>query len=282
MRNAILLLSGSMPGPERQAPVMRRISHPESTPMTIDAVVFDAYGTLYDIQSVATATRKAYPHHAELITQVWRLKQLEYTWLRSAMPAYRSFRQVSEESLAYTLAAIGLPPDDDRLAFIMDKYLHLDPYPETLGALDALHGLPRAILSNGNPDMLEPLVENTGLRPHLEAIISVDAVGVFKPDPRAYDLVRATLRVEPAQVLFVSSNSFDACAAKHYGFQVAWIERVPAAALHAEVASEPSPGPLTVFKLLRMRQERLGVEVDHRLSSLNELAQVLANANGSV
>jgi len=246
--------------------------------MTISAVVFDAYGTLYDVQSVATATREVYPDHADLITQAWRLKQLEYTWLRTAMQAYRPFSQVCDESLAYTLDAIGLPVDETRRAHIMDTYLHLEPYAETLAALDALEGVPRAILSNGDPDMLERLVRNTGLDSRLEAIMSVEAKRVFKPDPRAYDLVQEVLGIAPASVLFVSSNSFDASAARHYGFQVAWVERVTAEQLRAELDENPSPGPQTLFRLLRMRQEHLGIQVDHRLSALTELEGIVSDS----
>ena len=108
--------------------------------MTIDAFVFDAYGTLFDVQSVSQITHQEYPQHGDLITQVWRLKQLEYTWLRSQMQAYRSFWDISEESLVYTLRAIGLPADAATIERILDKYLRLDPYPDCHDALAALGG----------------------------------------------------------------------------------------------------------------------------------------------
>lgn len=242
--------------------------------MTISAVVFDAYGTLYDVQSVAATTEEEYPGQGSLITQVWRLKQLEYTWLRSQMDAYRSFWDVSEESLAYSLDAVGAPRDAAKTARIMDKYLHLDPYPETAEALDMLSDVPLAILSNGNQQMLDALVANTGLKDKLGAVISVESKRVFKPNARAYDLVQETLNVEPAEVLFVSSNSFDATAAKNYGFQVAWIERVTAKALHAELDGNAEPGPLTLFKMLRMREENFGFSADHYLSALTDLRKI--------
>lgn len=240
--------------------------------MTFGAVVFDAYGTLYDVQSVAAVTGREYPRHGGLIAQLWRLKQLEYTWLRSQMGAYRDFWEVSEESLRYALDVVGAERDAGKLARIMDSYLHLDPYPDAADALDALSGTPRVILSNGTRKMLDALVANTGLEERLEAIISVDEKRLFKPSPAAYDLVGATLGLSPGEVLFVSSNSFDAVAAKRYGFRVAWIERVSAAALQAELRDDPEPGPTTLFKLLRMREERLGIEVDHRLGALTEIA----------
>lgn len=243
--------------------------------MAIDAVVFDAYGTLYDVQSVSAVTEQEFPGHGDLITQVWRMKQLEYTWLRSQMGSYRSFWQVSEESLAFTLDVIGLPNDPARFQRIMQKYLHLDPYPEAIAALQALQGRQRAILSNGNQPILDALVANTGLADHLEAVISVDQAGVFKPNPRAYDLVQARLGVSPDRVLFVSSNSFDATGAKNYGFQVAWIQRVTARALRDEIAAAGTVGPATMFKMLRLREEAFDLPADHYLASLADLARIV-------
>ncbi len=243
--------------------------------MTIEAVVFDAYGTLYDVHSVFDVTEQEFPGHGNLITQVWRLKQLEYTWLRSQMGAYQSFWKISEESLSYTLDALGLPNDPARFERIMEKYLHLNPYPDTIPALQGLKGVKRAILSNGNQEILDKLVANTGLDNHLEAVISVESKCIFKPNPAAYDLIGETLGVKPENVLFVSSNSFDACAAKNYGLQVAWIERVTANALRSELKTG-AEGPATMFRLLRMRQEHFGMDPDHRLSSLTELPALTA------
>ena len=242
--------------------------------MTIDAFVFDAYGTLYDVHSVYEITSQEFPEHGELITQVWRLKQLEYTWLRSQMQSYRSFWEISEESLVYTLKAIGLPTEKDIIDRILDKYLHLDPYPECIDALDALSGVPLAILSNGNQEILDALVKNTGLHSKLAAVISVDQVRTFKPSPKAYELVEQTLKVKPENVMFVSSNSFDAMAAKQFGFQVAWIERVTPQAMAAEIASKDVVDPTTMFKILRMQLENFGLEPDHRLSSLSDLVSL--------
>src|SRR6476660_7775046 len=134
-----------------------------SFPMTIKAIVFDAYGTLYDIQSVAAVTEEAFPGYGEIITQVWRIKQLEYTWLRSLMRRYQDFSVVTRESLAYTLRCLGLKYDEQVFARIMDKYLHLDLYPDALASLNAMKDRKLAILSNGSPDMLNALVKNSGL-----------------------------------------------------------------------------------------------------------------------
>ena len=244
--------------------------------MNIKAVVFDAYGTLYDVQSVADVTEDAFPGYGAIITQIWRLKQLEYTWLRSLMRRYQDFSVLTLDSLAYTLRVLGLQCDDDTFTRIMDKYLHLDLYPDAMDALTALKGKKLAILSNGSPDMLNALVKNTGLDQVLEATISVDDKKVFKPAPDAYTLIREKLGVAPANVLFVSSNPWDACGAKAFGLNVAWIERVtPEAMALACVESESVP-PVTMFWALRTQMDALGIEVDHRIRSLSELSKVVA------
>ena len=194
--------------------------------MTIKAVVFDAYGTLYDIQSVAEITEQAFPGYGDMITQIWRIKQLEYSWLRSLMRRYQDFSTVTRDSLVYTLRVLGLTHDDAVFARILDKYLHLDLYPDARDALSALKGNKLAILSNGSPGMLNALVKNSGLDTVLDATISVDAKKVFKPSPEAYALIEQILGVAPREVLFVSSNPWDACGAKAFGLTVAWIERV--------------------------------------------------------
>src|SRR6185437_428282 len=134
----------------------------ESATMTIKAVVFDAYGTLYDVQSVAAVTEEAFPGYGEIITQVWRIKQLEYSWLRSLMRRYEDFSVITRESLAYTLKTLGLKYDASVFERIMDKYVHLDLYPDARRALTDLKRYKLAILSNGSSDMLNTLVRNTG------------------------------------------------------------------------------------------------------------------------
>ncbi|WP_113910982.1 haloacid dehalogenase type II [Roseovarius dicentrarchi] len=240
--------------------------------MAIKAIVFDAYGTLYDVQSLSQITNAEFPRHGELITQVWRLKQLEYTWLRTLMQSYQSFWDISRDSLEFTLNAIGQTASPAQIDRIMEKYLNLDPYPEAIDALTALKGVPLAILSNGNQTMLDALVQNSGLDKHLDAVISVEKARKFKPDPDAYGLVESALNVRPADVLFVSSNAFDATAAKDFGFQVAWIERVTPQDLAAEVEANPVTGPGTMFKILRMQMETFDIEPDHRLKTLSDLA----------
>jgi 2-haloacid dehalogenase len=245
--------------------------------MTIKAVVFDAYGTLYDIQSVAEITEDAFPGYGEIITQVWRIKQLEYTWLRSLMRRYQDFSHVTQDSLAYTLRCLGLQHDRDTFERIMEKYLHLDLYPDALAALAALKGNKLAILSNGSPEMLNALVKNTGLDRVLDATLSVDPKKVFKPAPDAYTLIEEELGVAPREVLFVSSNPWDACGAKSFGLNVAWIERVTPGSMALLCVENETVAPLTMFKALRTQMDELGVLPDHRIRSLSDLPKVVAS-----
>jgi 2-haloacid dehalogenase len=242
----------------------------------IKAVVFDAYGTLYDVQSVAEITEEAFPGYGEMITQIWRIKQLEYSWLRSLMQRYRDFSVITRESLAYTLRILGLQYDDAIFERIMEKYLHLDLYPDALAALAALKDRKLAILSNGSPGMLNALVANSGLDRMLDATISVDAKKVFKPSPDAYSLIETTLGVKPADVLFVSSNPWDACGAKAFGLNVAWIERVTPEAMALDCVESELVAPLTMFKAIRTQMDELGVEPDHRIRALSELPRIVA------
>jgi 2-haloacid dehalogenase len=243
--------------------------------VSIKAVVFDAYGTLFDIQSVAEVTEDAFPGYGELITQIWRIKQLEYSWLRSLMRRYVDFSVITRDSLAYTLRCLGLQSDSDVIERIMDKYLHLDLYPDAMAALAALRGSKLAILSNGSTEMLTTLVRNSGLEAVLDATISVDAQRIFKPAPEAYALIEQRLGVAPAEVLFVSSNPWDACGAKAFGLTVAWIERVtPEAMALACVENDVLP-PLTMFKALRTQMDELGCAPDYRIRALAELPELV-------
>lgn len=244
--------------------------------MTIKAIVFDAYGTLYDIQSVASITDAAFPGYGEMVSQIWRLKQLEYTWLRSLMNRYEDFSTVTRESLIYTLKVLGLEPDAGVFDRIMDKYLHLDLYPDAMDALARLNGYKLAILSNGSTDMLNALVRNTSLDQILDATISVDSKRIFKPSPEVYALIESHLGVKLADVLFVSSNPFDACGAKASGLKVAWIERVKADAMALECRRSDLIRPLTMFKAIRTQMDQLGFEPDHRISGLSGLPKLLA------
>ena len=247
--------------------------------MTIKAVVFDAYGTLYDIQSVAAVTEEAFPGYGEIITQIWRIKQLEYTWLRSLMRRYEDFSVITRDSLAYTLRCLGLKNDPAVFERIMEKYLHLDLYPDAMAALAAMKDRKLAILSNGSTAMLNALVHNSGLDRVLDATISIDAKKIFKPSPDAYSLIEPVLGVPPAQVLFVSSNPWDACGAKAFGLNVAWIERVTPEAMALACARGDLVAPLTMFKAIRTQMDELGIEPDYRIHALSELPALVAAHN---
>jgi len=243
--------------------------------MSIKAVVFDAYGTLYDIQSVAAVTEETFPDYGEMITQIWRIKQLEYSWLRSLMGRYESFATITRESLAYTLRVLGLSYEGEAFERMIDKYRHLELYPDAMAAIEAMADRKLAILSNGSPDMLDALVRNTGLDRVLHATISVDANRIFKPSPQAYSLIESTLAIPPASVLFVSSNPWDACGAKAFGLNVAWIERVTPEAMALACVESETIAPVTMFKALRTQMDELGLAPDHRIRSLAELPGIV-------
>jgi 2-haloacid dehalogenase len=243
--------------------------------VTIKALVFDAYGTLYDIQSVAAITEEEFPGYGEIITQIWRIKQLEYTWLRSLMRRYEDFSVITRDSLAYTLRCLGLKDDPAVFDRIMEKYLHLDLYPDAKAMLVAAQDRKLAILSNGSTDMLNTLVRNSGLDRVLDATISIDSKRVFKPSPETYTLIESNLGIPPAEVLFVSSNPFDACGAKAFGLNVAWIERVTVQAMALACVKSDVVPPLTMFKAIRMQMDELGLEPDFRIKALADLPELL-------
>ena len=191
--------------------------------------VFDAYGTLFDFNSAVARHRAAVGPKADALSDMWRAKQIQYTWLRNGMGAYAKFWQVTGEALDHCLAACGIADASVREK-LMGAYLALDPFPEVPAMLDTLKraGLRTAILSNGNPEMLDPMVTASGLAHDFEAVLSVDAAGVFKPDPRIYRLVEARCGVTPDKVCFLSSNCWDAHGAAHFGFRTVWVNRAGA------------------------------------------------------
>ena len=195
----------------------------------IEMCVFDAYGTLFDLHSAVARHRAAVGPKADALSEMWRSKQIQYTWLRNSMGDYAPFWQVTGEALDHCLAAQGIADPSVREK-LMSAYRTLDPYPEAAATLDRLRraGVRCAILSNGNPGMLEPMVQASGLADRLEAVLSVDAVKVFKVDPRTYSMVEARCGVTPAKVCFLSSNCWDAHGAARFGFNVVWVNRASA------------------------------------------------------
>ena len=199
--------------------------------MTITTCVFDAYGTLFDV--AAAAGQAAKEPGRETFAQVWpgvaanwRAKQLQYTWLRAVTGAHTDFWEVTQNGLDWALEAAGIA-DEELRARLLQLYWELSAYPEVPGMLSTLktRGFSTAILSNGSPDMLGSAVASAGIDAQLDAVLSVEDVGVFKPDARVYDLVGAHFGCAKKEVLFVSSNGWDAGCATGYGFTTAWVNR---------------------------------------------------------
>src|SRR5262245_59481558 len=209
-----------------------------------EAFVFDAYGTLYDVYSVTARCESCWPGKGAQLAQLWRAKQLEYTWQRSLMQRYVPFSTVTRDALAYACEALGLELSVAQMEGLMSEYLNLSLYPDVRGTMGKL-SVRKAILSNGSPDMLAPLVKNSGLA--LDAVLSVDELKVFKPAPQVYEL--AVKKLNTRDIGFVSSNCWDALGAKSFGFSVYWINR----------------GNAPV--------DRLGFKPDRVLKSLHEVLQ---------
>jgi 2-haloacid dehalogenase len=212
--------------------------------MRPEAFVFDAYGTLYDVHSVAARCESNSPGKGAQLSLLWRAKQLEYTWQRSLMQRYAPFSTVTRDALAYSCEVLELELSVAQVEGLIAEYLNLSLYPDVVRTLQALNTR-KAILSNGSPDMLLPLVQNSGLE--LDAVISVDELRIFKPAPQVYALAVEKLHLDHSKIGFVSSNCWDAMGAKSYGFQVYWINRAGA--------------PV----------DRLGFKPDRILASLNEI-----------
>jgi len=217
--------------------------------MTTQALVFDAYGTLYDVHAVIHRCDGFWPGKGAALSQLWRQKQLEYTWQRSLMRRYIAFSQITRDALTYACEALKLPLDAARTEALMQEYLRLAAYPDVPEALPRFGARKLAILTNGSPDMIEPLVKHSGLK--FDAVLSVDAVKMFKPVPEVYQLAVERLGVPKDAIGFVSSNCWDALGAKSFGFRVYWINRTGA--------------PV----------DKLGFQPDGLLGSLGDLPEVL-------
>jgi len=192
----------------------------------IKACVFDAYGTLFDVHSAVGKHRPRLGDLADPVSIVWRTKQLEYTWLRSLMGHHADFWKVTQDALDFAFDMHGIDnPDLHR--DLMEAYLKLDCYPEVPEALSVLknRGFKLAILSNGTPAMLGAAVKNSGIGGLIQENFSVEDVGIFKPDPRVYQLAVYGLSVRPGEIVFQSSNAWDAAGASAFGFKVAWVNR---------------------------------------------------------
>ena len=192
----------------------------------IDACVFDAYGTLFDFNSAASAARDELGDDWQRLSELWRLKQLQYTWLRGLAQHHADFWQVTGDALDFALATLRIERAGLRER-LMKLYLELKTYPEVPAMLHELkgRGMKLAILSNGTPAMLAAVVGNSALEGVFDAVLSVEEVGVYKPHPAVYGLAAERLGIAPSRICFLSSNGWDAYSAKAFGFKVVWCNR---------------------------------------------------------
>jgi 2-haloacid dehalogenase len=217
----------------------------------IDALVFDAYGTLFDVESVRARCEALWPGQGAVVSRTWRSKQLEYSWLRSLMERYVDFETLTADALRYTCESLSLDCAATDVEQLLVVYRNLTVFPDAVAALRSTGNLKRAILSNGSPAMLQAVVRNGGLEDLFDAVLSVDPLRVYKPHPRVYKLAVDTLQVDPGQIGFVSANGWDICGARSFGFQTFWINRNAA------------------------RNEYLGVKPDHVVTALTDIVRLL-------
>jgi 2-haloacid dehalogenase len=221
---------------------------------SIRAFAFDAYGTLFDVFSVTALCDELFPGKGSALAQLWRVKQLQYAMMRSLMGRHRDFWQLTEDGLAYAAESLKLDLTTAKRKQLLEAYLSLSTFPDARPGLEALkkQGLALAILSNGEPKMLEAAARSAGIDGLLDRIISVEDVKIFKPSPRTYNLGAEYLNVRPAELGFVSSNSWDVAGAASAGLLTFWIQRS---------AAEPP--------------EKLGFGADHVVKALTDLAPLV-------
>jgi 2-haloacid dehalogenase len=215
----------------------------------IKGVVFDAYGTLFDVFSVTQKCEKEYPGKGTQISQIWRQKQLEYFWLRTLMDRYENFWEVTKEALCYALEELGLQYNQQKIVKLMNSYLYLEPYTEVVEALQTFRPLELIVLTNGNSEMFDQLFVNTGINKLLDGFISADTVKLCKPRTEVYQLAVDHFKVNRDEILFVSSNAWDIAGSKSFGFTVGWINR------------------------LNKQPEKLGFSPDYIVKNLLELSE---------
>ena len=198
--------------------------------MAIQAIIFDAYGTLYDVYSIGALAERLFPGRGAALAELWRDKQIEYTRLRTLSNTYKPFWEVTQDALIFTCRKLGLDLSLDAQNQIMGQYAKLQAFPENLGVLRTLReqGKKLAILSNGNPDMLDAAVQAAGFQDLLNAVLSVHTVQKFKTAPEAYQLGPDTFGLPAKDMLFVSSNAWDVCGAAWFGYQTFWVNRANA------------------------------------------------------
>jgi 2-haloacid dehalogenase len=219
----------------------------------IQAIAFDAYGTLFDVHSVIAVCDRKFPGRGAELSNLWRAKQLEYTWLRSLSGQYEDFWMVTESALAFACRSLNLACSPQTREELMESYLHLEIFSDVRPALTKLSHYKLGILSNGSPRMLAAAMESAGVNSAFTDVISVDEVKIFKPSPRVYGLVSQHLGVADSAVAFVSSNFWDIAGAKSFGFWTCWVNRG------------------------RLPEEELGVMPDVTVTTLDGLINVLGD-----
>ena len=227
--------------------------------------VFDAYGTLFNLEPMRPRLEALWPGYGSIIMQLWRLKQLEYSWLRTLMgEPFVDFWTVTKQSLQFALSSAGILLSQPDIEKVASEYNRLELFPEVRAALQTLPAR-CAILSNGSQSMLDALIANADIGGELDKVISVDAARAFKPHPRCYALVQTALHVEPKNVVFISSNGFDVSGAKRFGFTTVWLNRNP-----PEDAIAPVD-PSQLYRLMRTQPEQLDASPDYTCASLEYL-----------
>lgn len=196
----------------------------------VRALVFDAYGTLFDPFAVRTRAEELFPGNGTALSQLWRSKQLEYSWLRTLMGRYVDFWKITEDALAFSCRALKLSCDKHHRNQLMQLYLTLPAFTEVKPALEKLSRLPLSILSNGTPEMLAAVVAANGMAHFFKNIFSVDALQIYKPRPEVYEHAVASLGVSKEAIGFVSSNYWDIVGATSFGFRTYWLNRYSAVA----------------------------------------------------
>ena len=238
-------------------------------PPRIEAIVFDALGTLFDTAAITVALESLSPGQGRTLADVWRLKQLEYTWLSASAQHYVPLGEITRHSLDYAMASVGLTLREEQIAALLAAYARLPCFPDVKPALARLRGRRLAILSASGPALLDSLVRANGLQDAVTTVISTEIVRTYKPSPQAYALAQRLLDLPPSNILLVSSNGFDAWGATAFGFRTAWLQRP---------GSEAATG---LYDLLRSRPETLEPRPTHRLRSLAELPALVETPPGA-
>jgi 2-haloacid dehalogenase len=227
--------------------------------MSIQAIAFDAYGTLFDVYSIGALAEKLFPARGAALAELWRDKQIEYTRLRTICSMYKPFWEVTQDALVFACKKLKLDLTFDAQSALMGQYAKLQAFPENLSVLQHLQkmGLKLAILSNGNPQMLDAVVKAAGMQGMFNHILSVDAVKKFKTAPEAYQLGPDVFGLPAKKILFVSSNSWDVCGAAWFGYTTFWVNR--AAAPLDELGVAPHGEGRTLTDLVGFAEKNIGI-----------------------